>query len=223
MNRFHLRILSTCLVTLLGLTLSACGWNDDPATVASTATAGSTSSAGSSNRVPSISGIPLTTASVGASYSFTPVATDEDGNTLAFSISNKPAWASFNTSTGTLTGIPTAAGTFANIVISVSDGTATASLVAFTVSVTSTGSATLSWTAPTHNTDGTPLTDLAGYTVHYGTSASNLSNSVTVNSPSTTTYTITSLVTGRTYYFAIASVNSSGVSSDLSGVASKTI
>lgn len=27
---------------------------------------------------------------------------------------------------------------------------------------------TLTWTAPTENEDGTPLDDLAGYTVHYG-------------------------------------------------------
>ncbi len=160
---------------------------------------------------------------MGASYSFTPTATDPDGNVLAFSISNKPTWATFNTSTGALIGTPSTAGTYANIVITVSDGTASASLTSFAITVTATGNATLSWTAPTLNTDGTALTDLAGYTIYYGTSASNLSNTVSVNSPSTSSYTVTALITGRTYYFAIASVNTAGISSDLSSVASKTI
>jgi hypothetical protein len=31
------------------------------------------------------------------------------------------------------------------------------------------GQATLSWDPPTTNVDGTPLTDLAGYKVYYGT------------------------------------------------------
>ena len=66
---------------------------------------------------------------------------DPDSDTLGFTIQNRPAWASFDTATGRLSGTPTAAnvGTFSNIVISVSDGKATASLAAFTITVESAG------------------------------------------------------------------------------------
>ena len=94
---------------------------------------------------------------------------DPDGDTLTYSIQNRPSWATFNTSTGRLSGTPTAAhaGSYANIIISVSDGAASASLPAFTITVAqpSTGSATLSWTAPTQNTDGSSLTNLAGFRI----------------------------------------------------------
>ena len=89
------------------------------------------------NATPVITGSPATTVNEDSLYSFTPVATDADANTLTFSITNKPGWASFNASTGTLTGTPTndQLGTTTGIVISVSDGIATASLPAFAISV----------------------------------------------------------------------------------------
>ncbi|MFC1751072.1 FG-GAP-like repeat-containing protein, partial [Pseudomonadota bacterium] len=95
----------------------------------------------SGNQAPSISGTPSTTTAEDASYSFTPTAVDmNDGDTLIFSITNKPSWASFNTNDGTLSGTPTNAdvGTTTGIVISVSDGTDTASLSPFDLTVTNT-------------------------------------------------------------------------------------
>src|SRR5262245_31963313 len=74
------------------------------------------------NRAPTISGSPARTATVRTAYSFRPTASDPDGNTLGFSIQNRPSWATFSTATGQLSGTPTAAGAHANIVISVSDG-----------------------------------------------------------------------------------------------------
>ncbi len=64
---------------------------------------------------------------------------------------------------------------YPNIRISVSDGQLTTNLGDFTINVvaTSPGTATLSWTPPTQNTDGSPLTDLAGYRVYWGTSSGN--------------------------------------------------
>ncbi len=91
------------------------------------------------NTAPTISGAPSTSVAQGSAYSFTPIASDVDtGDSLTFSITNKPSWASFNTSTGALTGTPTNddVGTTSNIVISVSDGTASASLSAFSLQVT---------------------------------------------------------------------------------------
>lgn len=98
-------------------------------------------SSSTSNTAPKISGTPPTTATVGQAYSFRPTASDANGDTLSFSIANKPAWASFSTSTGALTGTPasTNVGTTSNIVIKVSDGKASTSLPAFSVAVASSG------------------------------------------------------------------------------------
>ena len=108
---------------------------------------------GTSNRAPTISGNPANAVKIGDTYSFTPTASDPDGDSLTFSVTNRPSWADFDTATGTLSGEPTLAdvGQYANVRISVSDGTATANLNAFAVDVTqtATGSATLSWSAPT--------------------------------------------------------------------------
>ena len=49
------------------------------------------------NRAPAISGTPPTSVTAGQAYSFQPTASDADGDTLAFSITGRPSWASFNT------------------------------------------------------------------------------------------------------------------------------
>ena len=84
------------------------------------------------------------------------------------------------------------------------------------------GTATLSWTAPETNTDGSTLTNLAGYTIVYGTSSSALDQSVELDDPSSTTYTISALATG-TWYFALNAINADGTLSALSTVATKVI
>src|SRR5690606_14809408 len=73
------------------------------------------------NRAPTISGAPAASVVAGEQYSFQPTANDADNDSLTFSITNKPAWASFSTSTGRLWGTPSSAGTFENIVIRVTD------------------------------------------------------------------------------------------------------
>ncbi|WDE10478.1 Ig-like domain-containing protein [Thalassomonas haliotis] len=89
------------------------------------------------NNPPIIGGTPGNTATAGAAYLFVPAASDSDNDPLTFGISNKPAWLSFNASTGTLSGTPTASdvGTFNNIIISVSDTKVIASLAAFNIEV----------------------------------------------------------------------------------------
>jgi uncharacterized repeat protein (TIGR03803 family) len=89
-----------------------------------------------------ISGTPPTSATVAQTYTFRPTASDPDGQGLRFSIANKPSWASFETFGGRLHGIPTSSdlGTFSNIVITVSDGTASASLPEFSITVSETAS-----------------------------------------------------------------------------------
>ena len=58
------------------------------------------------NTAPVISGSPPASVVANNSYSFQPIAEDADGDVMTFSISGKPDWADFNTTTGALTGIP---------------------------------------------------------------------------------------------------------------------
>jgi Putative Ig domain len=178
------------------------------------------------NRPPVISGAPPTSVTPGSVYAFQPTASDPDGNPLTFSITNAPSWATFNATTGRLQGTPSAAdvGTYNNIVIRVSDASASTGLPAFgiMVVVVATGSATVSWTPPTTNTDGSPLTNLAGYRVRWGPAAGNYPNSVTLNNAGLTSYVVGNLVPG-TYYFVVTALNSTGAESQVSNMASKTI
>jgi len=178
------------------------------------------------NTPPTISGSPATVVTAETLYVFQPSANDDDGDTLSFSISGRPAWASFDTNTGRLSGTPSDAdvGVYSNIVITVSDGEATTSLPAFgiTVEALSLGSATLSWTPPTQYEDGSPLNDLAGFRVYWGTQPGVYTNSVTIDNPSVTTYVVEGLAPG-TYEFTSTAFNSAGVESVFSNTASKTI
>lgn len=114
------------------------------------------------NNAPTISGTPGTSVVEGTAYSFTPVANDADGDALTFSITNKPSWAAFDTATGALTGTPanTDVGTTSGIVISVSDGIASASLASFNLQVT----AVVVNNAPTIS--GTPDTNVSAGTAY---------------------------------------------------------
>ena len=89
------------------------------------------------NQPPTISGTPLTQATVGQAYAFVPSASDPEGKTLGFSIVNKPPWASFSASTGRLSGTPdsSAQGEHVDIVIAASDGTSSAALPPFSIVV----------------------------------------------------------------------------------------
>lgn len=85
------------------------------------------------------------------------------------------------------------------------------------------GSARLTWTAPTQNTDGSALTNLAGFTAHYGSSPTTLSQTVQVPGGATAReLTIDDLAAGA-WYFGVRAINTDQVQSDLSNVASKTI
>jgi hypothetical protein len=175
---------------------------------------------------PTITGTPVTSVVAGQAYAFTPKATVAAGKTASFSITSKPSWASFSATTGELSGTPAAAniGTTSNIIISVTDGTTKASLAAFAVAVTQVGtnSVTLSWAAPSENSNGTALTNLAGYRIYYGTSASALTQTVTISSIGVTTHVLSNL-NSQTYYFGVMAYNTAGIESKLSSVVSKTL
>jgi hypothetical protein len=89
------------------------------------------------NRAPVISGKPRTQVVVNTRYTFQPIASDPDGNTLTYAIANRPAWLVFSTRTGRLTAIPTAqnVGVYRNIIVSASDGRLSSSLPAFSITV----------------------------------------------------------------------------------------
>jgi len=175
------------------------------------------------NKAPTISGTPTTNIAAGAAYNFQPTAADADGDTLAYSITNKPDWATFSTTTGKLSGTAVA-GTYSGIVISVTDTKDTASLQPFTITVTApaNGSATLSWTPPTQNDDGSTLSDLAGYRIQYGTSSGALTQTIQVANPTVATYVVNGLASG-TWFFAVRAYNAAGAESANSNIASKTI
>ena len=215
-NRDTIRKISLGItVACLTAALAACGGGGDDDTAAG------------GNQAPTISGTPGTQAMQDQQYVFAPTASDANGDSLTFTVAGAPAGWTFNTSTGQLSGTPSAAQagqTFSNIRISVSDGTTTVNLAAFNVTVvaTATGSAMLSWTPPTQNTDGTALTNLAGYRVYWGTSQGNYTNSTTISNPGLSSYVVEQL-TPATWYFALTAVNSAGAESSYSNVASKQV
>jgi hypothetical protein len=177
------------------------------------------------NSAPTISGVPSSSVLMGEQYSFTPSASDADNDPLTFDVQGEPTWLTINSNDGALTGAPTLAdvGTYSGIVVSVSDGSASASLPQFGVDVVqnSDGSITLSWTAPTQNEDGSAV-DLAAYKFYYGTSPGSYSNQVRVNSPGITTYVLDNL-TPATYYVVAAAISANGAESAFSNEASKQV
>lgn len=198
------------------------------------------------NSAPTISGSPAAQVTAGAGYVLVPTAQDADGDVLAFTIENRPAWASFDTTTGKLSGTPGVehAGTSNTIVISVSDGKASAALPPFTVTVMADTAASapepapgvpaptptvvdgnavaLSWDVPTISLKGKPVADLAGYLIHYGTHADVLAYSIEVKGSGSNTFVVQDLQPG-VYYFAVRAVTSNGTHSTLSNIITRKI
>jgi hypothetical protein len=205
------------------LALTAC---KDDVTTASTGTPASTSSGQSTGVV--LSGAPKTTATAGSNYLYQPSLTQGSGD-VTFSVSGMPKWATFDSSTGVLTGTPATSdeGKTGPITITATNGASSASVGPFTIQVNAPTAATaatvsLAWNAPTQNADGTPITGLAGFHIYYGTTAGALSTTVNVSSPTTTTYVLQGLTHG-TYYFSVVAHNTSGQDSKSSNMATTTI
>src|SRR5262249_32768130 len=81
--------------------------------------------------------------------------------------------------------------------------------------------AALSWTAPTQNTDGSALTNLAGYKVYWGPSSRNYTQNASVNGASATSFTAS--LTPGTWFFATTAFDSTGAESAKSNEVSKTV
>jgi len=84
-----------------------------------------------------------------------------------------------------------------------------------------TGSLTVRWTPPTQNTDGSTLTDLAGYRIYYGTAATDLSRTATVSNPGLVAYVLDGLTAG-TWYVAMTAYSPGG-ESDRTATASASV
>ena len=209
-------LLTSCVLPLV---LSACsGGGSGPAAVAKPLPDGDPSAPSS----PRISGTPSSAAFQGAPYAFRPTATDPDGDPLTFEVDNLPPWATFDPQTGTLDGMPAASdiGLYSGIQIRVSDGSSWVALPTFDIVVqaVANGGVLVTWLPPTENTDDSPLQDLAGFNVYWGTELGDLPNRVTIESPGVTAQMFADLAPG-TYYFATTAFNAAGLESDLSETA----
>jgi hypothetical protein len=158
----------------------------------------------------------------GATAQFTATGTYSDGSTqnitasVTWSVANG-ALASVSNASGSkglATGIAGGATTVAATLSGVSGSTG------ITVLAPTTGSIALAWDAATTYSDGSPITDVAGYKVYYGTSPGSYSSSIDVGN--VTTYTITNLPSG-VYYVAVTVRNLSGSESPYSNEVSKTV
>ncbi len=201
--RSHIR--NAVLCALATLTLAACG-SEDGSSSAAAASSGSDSVASLvSPNVGSIDRSSEVTTPISA-------ATAAAGKQTAATTPSTTSSTSTASSSGSTTTTTSGSGT---TVASTSKGTTP-------VKTTTTGVATLDWMPPTENSDGSALTNLAGYTVYYGTSPGSLTQSVKVTNPGLSAYTVTDLPSG-TWYFAVTSYSSAGVESTRTGTVSTTI
>lgn len=205
--------------------LSGCG--DDDADLAGQPAAPPTPAPSAQNTAPKISGKAATSATVGVEYKFQPSATDAEEDLVTFTIANKPKWAKFDSNSGLLSGTPGAkdAGGYGNIEIAATDGKNVTPLPAFTLLVRNadaTEAVSIAWSAPTRYIDGSTLTDLAGYRIHYGKESQNYENSVDVSNASLTRFVLDSLPPGK-YYFALTALSGSGGESPFSEEAVATL
>ena len=84
------------------------------------------------------------------------------------------------------------------------------------------GTVTIAWEPPTENTNGTALTNLAGFTIHYGTNSQNYTSTIQVANPGISRYVVDNLPPG-TYYFAVSAYTSTGEDSSYSPQVSVTV
>ncbi len=73
----------------------------------------------------------------------------------------------------------------------------------------------VTWTAPTTNTDGSPLTNLAGFNIYYGTAAGSFVHEINVPDRCAGKETILNLAPA-TYYFVMTAYNTIGTESGYS-------
>jgi hypothetical protein len=103
-----------------------------------------------------------------------------------------------------------------------SSSAATSDESAASAPAASSNAVTLNWTPPTENTNGSPLTNLTGYDIHYGTASGDYTQTISVSNAGIATYVVDDLTPGK-YYFTVGAVNSQGTESPLSSEVSATV
>lgn len=227
------RLRFLAILVVAGALVAACGDGSSSPSASNSSPSGGTSgtgggggTSGGTNTAPTISGKPQGQVLQGQQYVFAPSASDANGDKLTFSVTNLPSWATFDAATGRISGMPSSGdiGTYQSITIKVSDGQSSVALASFSIEVvaTATGSVTLGWQAPTQKTDGSPLTNLAGFKIYWGTTPGDYTNSVTLSNPGVTTYVVDQL-TPATWYFVATALDGGGVESNFSNAASVVV
>lgn len=235
MTRFAKRLVSALLPVVAIALVQGCGGgradkaagNTDAPAGNTPATSPTTPAPPVANRAPTINAVVDGYAKIGETYTFGPVAADADGDSLRYSATNLPTWASIDPDNGLITGTPgpNDEGVYEGITIVVADAGRRAESAPFTITVLAnipTGMATLRWEAPPSKLDGTPLDDLAGYRILYGRSSDDLDQSVLIDDPSITSYEFTALDKGI-WYFAVVAVNSGGLEGPPTVITTKSI
>ena len=163
----------------------------------------------------------------GQLLSFTVSAADLDpADTLVFSATNLPPWATFDPSNGRIIGTPAASdvGSYESVTITVADATHQTVIHPFEITVVDAaiGVAKLEWEKPLTKFDGSPLDDLAGYRIAYGHDANDLDSSVYLDDPEQRTYEFATLGSG-VWYFEVIAVSADGLEGPPSPSATKSI
>jgi hypothetical protein len=210
------QIRNVVLCTLATLTLAACGGEagSSSAAAASTASDSATSVASTSaGMIDRSQGIDATanTAAVADTGAASNTGAASAAAVVASSTPPRVTTTTANTNTTPASGATSGTTT-----------TVTSKVTTPVKTTTTNGVATLDWMPPTENSDGSVLTNLAGYTVYYGTSPDSLTQSIKVTNPGLSAYTVTNLPSG-TWYFAVTSYSSAGVESTRTGTVSTTI
>jgi hypothetical protein len=170
-----------------------------------------------------ILGTPPATAVAGVPYNWAPKVANANLPDLQFAYVNKPSWSGNYRGSGAIIGTPTQPGVYRGIQIEAWDGVNFGKSAPFTITVapaaaSSTGSVNLRWMKPSHNTDGSALTNLAGYVIRYGTSAAHLNTQLLIQSPNSTAAEVGNLAPGI-WYFEIAAVTDENVHGAFSPIA----
>jgi hypothetical protein len=90
------------------------------------------------------------------------------------------------------------------------------------VESTGKGTALVSWTPPTDNTDDSTLTDLAGFKIYYGTFPGEYDQTITINNSGLSSYLVENLASSD-WFFVMTAFNSSGIESAYSAEVHKEI
>ncbi len=117
-------------------------------------------------------------------------------------------WSGSRPTSGSFTTGPLSASTSFRLSCSGASGTALASV---TVEVLDN---VVRWVRPTQNVDGSPLTDLAGYLIYWGSESRRYGSSVRIDDPDATEWEAN--IAPGSYYFAMTAIDVDGHESDYS-------